>query len=459
MSPWTSARCTSLSMSPQYATTWNSPCAVGRRVSAMRRTNVSLARRYSIRLWTVIIFSPCLAQNSTRSGTRAMVPSSFMTSQITPAGYRPAIRARSTAASVWPARRSTPPSRARSGNVWPGRSRSSGCVAGSTSAWTVAARSKAEMPVVVRPLASTETVKAVPRTAVLLLTIWRSCSSSQRSSVSGTQMRPRPCVAIKAMSAGVTFSAAMVRSPSFSRSSSSQTTTILPARMSSRASSMVANGSGIGPRLDEPFDVLGDHVDLDVDPVAHPLEAEGGQVRRVGNQGDAEAAGVAVHHGQAHAVERHEALGHDVAHDLRPGFEAHGALDALRLDLHDRGRAVDVALDQVAAHASLQRHRALQAYPVAGLERAQVGARQRLRREVHLQARLVHGHCREAHAVRRHALVHTQALAHHRGIQCKPPAARVHVDGGDGAQLLHDAREHALTPSAPDGPGTASPRR
>ena len=37
------------------------------------------------------------------------MPSSFITSQITPAGFSPASRARSTAASVCPARSSTPP--------------------------------------------------------------------------------------------------------------------------------------------------------------------------------------------------------------------------------------------------------------------------------------------------------------------------------------------------------------
>ena len=41
------------------------------------------------------------------------------------------MRARSTAASVWPARLSTPPSRARSTWMWPGRARSVGRVVGS----------------------------------------------------------------------------------------------------------------------------------------------------------------------------------------------------------------------------------------------------------------------------------------------------------------------------------------
>ena len=49
-----------------------------------------------------------------------MVPSSRMISQITPEGLRPASREMSHAASVWPARTSTPPSRARSGKTWPG---------------------------------------------------------------------------------------------------------------------------------------------------------------------------------------------------------------------------------------------------------------------------------------------------------------------------------------------------
>ena len=102
-----------------------------------------------------------------------MVPSSFMISQIAAAGVRPASRARSTEASVWPARLSTPPRRARSGKTCPGRSRSAGRVAGSASVRTVAARSAAEMPVVTLPRASTETVKAVPNGEVLWVTIER----------------------------------------------------------------------------------------------------------------------------------------------------------------------------------------------------------------------------------------------------------------------------------------------
>ena len=48
---------------------------------------------------------------------------------------------------------------------------------------------------------------------------------------------------MKLIASGVANSAAITRSPSFSRSSSSQTITICPARMSSIASSIVENGA------------------------------------------------------------------------------------------------------------------------------------------------------------------------------------------------------------------------
>ena len=80
---------------------------------------------------TVMIAMRCSCANSSRNGSRAGEPSSWSTSQITATGGSPARRARSTAASVWPRRSSTPPSRARSGNTWPGRMNSSARAAGS----------------------------------------------------------------------------------------------------------------------------------------------------------------------------------------------------------------------------------------------------------------------------------------------------------------------------------------
>src|ERR1035441_659415 len=104
----------------------NSPNSVAIAPSATRRMNFSCFIRWRIRSATESIFRLWSLQNSTSCGTRAIVPSSFMISQITPAGLRPARRARSTLASVWPARTSTPPSLARSGNMCPGRARRKG---------------------------------------------------------------------------------------------------------------------------------------------------------------------------------------------------------------------------------------------------------------------------------------------------------------------------------------------
>ena len=241
MSPRTSATCVSRSVTLSYANTRNWPYRVGRSASPTRRTMRSVPIRYLMRSAMVIRRIPWRFAKRASCGTRAMDPSSFMISQITPAGYSPAMRARSTAASVWPARTRTPPSRARSGNMWPGRDRSPGVVAGSMAAATVAARSAAEMPVLVRCLASIDTQNAVSNRAVFCVTISGTSSWSRRAPVIGMQMRPRPWRAMKLITSGVTADAAIVRSPSFSRSSSSTTMIILPSRMASMASSTRAN--------------------------------------------------------------------------------------------------------------------------------------------------------------------------------------------------------------------------
>ena len=56
----------------------------------------------------------------------------------------------------------------------------------------------------------------------------------------GTQITPLLCRIVKAISSGVARDAAKIRSPSFSRSSSSTTTTALPAAMSAMARSMLS---------------------------------------------------------------------------------------------------------------------------------------------------------------------------------------------------------------------------
>jgi len=94
------------------------------------------------------------------------------------------------------------------------------------------------MPVVVPLAASIETVKAVPYRDLLSLTI---IGSPRRSIFSGVMERhksPLPYLVMKLTASGVTFSAAIVRSPSFSRSSSSTSITIRPCLTSSTAASI-----------------------------------------------------------------------------------------------------------------------------------------------------------------------------------------------------------------------------
>jgi hypothetical protein len=106
----------------------------------------------------------------------------------------------------------------------------------------VVARSAALVPVVVPRRASIGSQKGVPNIEVLRGVMGARASASQRCSVIARQIRPRPNFAMKLIASGVTFSAAMARSPSFSRSSSSTRTIMRPARMSSNASSTLAKG-------------------------------------------------------------------------------------------------------------------------------------------------------------------------------------------------------------------------
>ena len=194
--------------------------------------------RYSIKSAIVPIFSPCCSANCSSSGIRAIVPSSFKISQITPAPISPAMWAKSTAASVCPARISTPPFCARSGKICPGCTMSCGCTLGDTAVWMVRARSAAEMPVVVPCAASMETVKLVPYCVPFCWVIIGKPSLSTRAFSIGRHTKPRACLIIKLMASGVTNWAAITKSPSFSRSSASVMMTILPALMSAMISGM-----------------------------------------------------------------------------------------------------------------------------------------------------------------------------------------------------------------------------
>src|SRR3982074_974641 len=154
------------------------------------------------------------------------------------------------------------------------------------------------------------TLKAVPKRLVFLLTMGSMSSSSSRVAMQGMQIRPPPALAVEAIRSGVTFSAAIARSPSFSRSSSSTMMTGRPALNSSIASGIVASGmvsSLFNPRMRtrsyQPFDVAGNDIHLQVHLGAFPVAAGRRLLERVWDVGDGERLGfiVDLDHGEADA--------------------------------------------------------------------------------------------------------------------------------------------------------------
>ncbi len=188
---------------------------------------------------------PCVSAKASICGPFITVPSSLASSQITPTGGSSARRHRSTAASVWPERMSTPPSRAMSGKTWPGRTKSPAPMLPLASARTVLQRCSAEIPVVRPCLTSTVTVKAVPSGASFDATMGARCSRRASLCVIGAQTMPQVLRMMNAIFSGVQSEAATTRSPSFSRSSSSVTTTISPRAKAAMASVTEQWGTGI----------------------------------------------------------------------------------------------------------------------------------------------------------------------------------------------------------------------
>ena len=142
----------------------------------------------------------------------------------------------------------------------------------------VVERSCAEIPDPDARRAVIAVVNAVPSGAWLSPTIMLSPSLSIRSADMGRQMSPRPNLAMKLIASGVTFSAAMHKSPSFSRCSSSIRMIMWPRRVSSSASSIEMNGAGaflrglISPNIRAALDKLLLNY---IPPAKHPRSLRG----------------------------------------------------------------------------------------------------------------------------------------------------------------------------------------
>src|SRR3954470_493996 len=390
----------------------------------------------------VTIFSPCLWQYAARSSARAIVPSSFCTSQITPAGISPASRARSTLASVWPVRSSTPPDRAFNGCTCPPTTMSPGPLPGSIAVCIVCAWSWTLMPVVTPSRASMVTVNGVWCGVSFLAAMSSRPSSSQRSGVSARQIHPPAWRVMKLMASGVMNCAAITRSPSFSRSSSSTTTTILPAAMSSRASSMVANSISVRAG-NELLHMLGQDVHFQVDgsPLSRP--AQRGSLQRLGDERHREPVVAEVGDRERDAVDRDRALLDDVAQQRRIGVDDHDPREALLAHLAHDPEAVDVALDNVAAEPVGGTQRQLEVDGAVGLERAERRAAERLGHHVGAeQLAAAHPAGGEADAVDGDRVALAQ-LTGERRLDAEAHAVARLVDAMHGAEVLDETGEHS----------------
>src|SRR5215471_10575717 len=143
---------------------------------------------------------------------------------------------------------------------------------------------------------------------------------------------------MKFTSSGRTFVAAMIRSPSFSRSSSSSITTISPPRIAvtmcsvesrpARAVLVFARVAMPSQKLHarararallvraQTLEIAGDDVDLNINSGPAPILADHRHGLRVRNDVDLERVAVHSVHGEAHAVDRDRALLRDVTAEI-----------------------------------------------------------------------------------------------------------------------------------------------
>ena len=286
-----------------------------------------MRRRYSIRSATVIIFRPWRSQYGTRSGTRAIVPSSFMISQIDArrdqarqpceVDRRLGLAGAAEDAAVAGAQREDVA----------GLDEVGGEESGSIATWIVCARSAAEMPVVTPSRASIETVKAVPRRASLRCVIGGRPSSSQRSSVRQRQIeaarvRRHEVDDLGRRELGGDDEVALVLAVGVVDDDDEPAVADVLDRRLDRGERASSRGSRsrLQPSAEQALDVLREHVDLEVDRVAGRERAERGDGERVRDERDREAVLVEAGDRERDAVDCDRALLDAVAE--QPGRSA-----------------------------------------------------------------------------------------------------------------------------------------
>src|SRR5215472_12043745 len=173
---------------------------------------------------------------------------------------------------------------------------------------------------------------------------------------------------MKLMASGVTFSAAITRSPSFSRSSSSVRMTILPRRIwdsafstsamlsscflhiwASAADALLRDRPYAAPQRVQPSDVFAYQIGLDIDPAYHSLGTQRRSLLGLRNDRHREAVGAQLVDRQADAVERDRALFDEHRRERAGQRKFHQPGAALLASANDVRNGIDVPQHQVAS--------------------------------------------------------------------------------------------------------------
>src|SRR5687767_4677391 len=181
---------------------------------------------------------------------------------------------------------------------------------------------------------------------------------------------------MKFMISGVTSWAAQIRSPSFSRSSSSATRMSLPALISAIACSTVPNSIScpwtarrrlpVQVRRDQSLDVFPDHVSLDVHPATGPQVSKGRVAQGVFDQRHLQLITFEAVDGKAYPIQGHRSMQNECLGKRIRDSDIHENRILDLLDGRDISDPVDMALDDVAAEPAVHPHGPLHIHPVAG---------------------------------------------------------------------------------------------
>src|SRR5438128_186830 len=264
---------------------------------------------------------------------------------------------------------------------------------------------------------------------------------------------------MKLIASGVANCAATTRSPSFSRSGASTTTTKRPWRMSSIASSTVANGVTSRRTLmweivarspgEQALDVLREDVGLEVHGRAGTQLGERGRGERVRDERDLEAPLVDGGNGQRDTLDGDRALLDAVAEELGRRLDAQADAPALGICGGHAADAVHVALDVVAPERLAGLERRLDVHLGAGIERAERASPDRLGHGVEGDAPVGHVRRGQAAAVDRDGVARARAGGRSGRLDYELRTLGPTVPAQDPTPLSHDPGEHTAKATQP----------